>query len=105
MAAPKRTWICPPRAGDPLRINGNTMKGRRVRHRWRLYLAKLVNPDDPLQRTFAADCANWPLLSRICRAALLPAMGRCCRPSCPDAQRAAPRRGQAAIQGQQRRAG
>lgn len=50
----------PPRAIDPLRgrVNGNTALGRRVRHRWRLYLHELTSPDAALQRAFAADCAE-----------------------------------------------
>ncbi|MET4788268.1 hypothetical protein ABIF64_000446 [Bradyrhizobium japonicum] len=50
----------PPRAIDPLRgrVDGNTTIGRRVRHRWRLYLAELTSPDAALQRAFAADCAE-----------------------------------------------
>ena len=40
------------------RIDGNTPQGRRVRRRWRQYLAELANPDAALQRAFAADCAE-----------------------------------------------
>jgi hypothetical protein len=57
---------------DPLvgRVNGNTITGRRIRQRWRAYLAALGNPTDPLVRAAAADAAELKIAAEDGRAAL-----------------------------------